>query len=288
MSTTEQASGPSELELLKGRARLLGVEFSNNIGLETLKERVNAHLKEIGDEPLPVPPAQPNPLEPDTNAAPIPAQTGQGVSGEAPAPIPAPLDPVAAQAADFDSDIAEEPVEQQTNAGAPVPPQPFKLEAPEVKPQRVIDPTPATALGSATTAKSGKQLSVRQQMYNEQMKLIRVRIHNMDPKKSSLQGEIITVANRILGNVKVFVPFGEATEDGWHIPYIIYKELNRRKFLAINSVRDKNTKQIKVTKKWMKEFALDVLPPLTESELARLATAQLAAGSIDNSAGDML
>lgn len=281
MSKTEQGSGPSELDLLKGRARLLGVEFSNNIGLETLKERVNAHLKEIGDEPIP---AQPNPLESIDEAT-------LGIKATGKAPIEPMDDPVASQAADFDADIAEEAdqigegaVEQQP----PVAPAPFKIEAPEIKPQRVVDPTPATALGSATPSKAGRQLSVRQQMYNEQMKLVRVRIHNMDPKKSSLQGEIITVANRILGNVKIFVPFGEATEDGWHIPYIIYKELNRRKFLAINSVRDKQTKQIKVTKKWMKEFALDVLPPLTESELARLATAQLAAGSIDNSAGDML
>lgn len=280
MNNTEQGSGPSELELLKNRARLLGIEFSNNIGLETLKERVNNHLKEMGEDPIPEKTAQPNPL----------------VTPES-------------QAQDFDSDIAEETADetqqeeqgeeseqeqidpnlvrniaQQAAQSAQAP----KIEQPQIKPQRVVDPSPATALGSAVAMAPGKPLSARQVMYNEQMKLIRVRIHNMDPKKSSLQGEIITIANRVLGNVKVFVPFGEATEDGWHIPYIIYKELNRRKFLQITSVRDKQTRQIKVTKKWMKEFALDVLPPLTPQELARLATAQLAAGSIDNSAGDML
>jgi hypothetical protein len=33
---------------------------------------------------------------------------------------------------------------------------------------------------------------------------------------------------------------------------------------------------------WAKEFSLEVLPPLTQEELDRLAAAQIAAGSIDS------
>ena len=40
---------------------------------------------------------------------------------------------------------------------------------------------------------------------------------DLDPKKKDLPGEVVTFANEYLGTVRVFVPFGEQTEDGWHI-----------------------------------------------------------------------
>ena len=53
MSDANELSGGqnSERELLMGRARLLGISFSNNIGTDTLRARVNAKMKEIdGDD----------------------------------------------------------------------------------------------------------------------------------------------------------------------------------------------------------------------------------------------
>lgn len=67
------------------------------------------------------------------------------------------------------------------------------------------------------------EAQMRQRIRLEQTRLIRVRIQNLDPKKKDLPGEIITVANEYMGTIKKFVPFGEATDNGYHIPYCIYE-----------------------------------------------------------------
>ena len=263
MSDNEQSSGsPSELELLKNRARLLGVEFSNNIGLETLKERVAAKMAAIGGDEGQAPTEQaqqPNPLD-----------NGDGFTG------------------DFDDDIEEEAADQVIQpAVTKTDPIELKPIAPLAAPD-LPDPTKSSSLGSPVAETANKPLSFRQQLFNENMKLIRVRIQNLDPKKKDLSGEIISVSNKVLGTVKRFVPYGETTDDGWHIPYIIYKELSTRKFLQITTSKDRQTKQVKVVKRWAKEFAFEVLPPLTEAELKQLAASQAAAGSIESVADQIL
>ena len=125
-----------------------------------------------------------------------------------------------------------------------------------------------------------KAVRLRQQMQAEHMRLVRLRITNLNPNKKELRGEIFTVANRFLGIVKKFIPYGEATEDGYHVPHVIYEQLRERKFLSIRTYRDKTNGQIVVEQKWVPEFALEVLPQLTVEELKLLAAAQAAAGSI--------
>lgn len=129
-------------------------------------------------------------------------------------------------------------------------------------------------------SKKGRTPSLRQHIQREKMKLVRLRITNMDPKKKDLPGEIITVANEYLGTVRKFVPFGEATDNGYHVPYCIYEVLRDRKFLNIRTRKGKNGTPV-VESNYAKEFALEVLPPLSEAELQRLATAQIAAGTIN-------
>lgn len=120
---------------------------------------------------------------------------------------------------------------------------------------------------------------IRKRVKAEAMKLIRCRITNLDPKKASLPGEIITVANSYIGTVRKFVPFGEVTENGYHIPYCIYLFIKNRKFQSIRTT--KNAKGELVTHTALvPEFAIEVLPQLTEKELKDLAKAQMAAGSI--------
>lgn len=288
MSEQTEGSGPSELDLLKQRARLLGVEFSNNIGLETLRERVNAKIGEVNGDGAE--PAQATGHESDQS---IPEQVDTAGEGTQ-------------QGDNFDDDIEEEQVEEQAppqnafDAAAQI--AAAKVTAPPTTPitptgeikqvAPIVDNTPdltaSAKTGSPLAPRQGRTPTLRQHLYNEQMKLVRVRIQNLDPKKADLNGEIITVANKHLGNVKLFVPYGEVTDDGWHIPYIIYKELARRKFLSIRTVKDPRTKQPVVKKGWAKEFAIDILPPLTQKELNSLAVAQAAAGSIDSGNSDLL
>jgi len=196
MSNTDQTQDEEissqevdELSLLKQRANLMGIKYSNNISIEKLRERISGRL-------------------------------------------------------------AEEEQEEKT-------------------------------VTSTTKPVEGKVLTLRQKLIKDNMRLIRLRITNLDPKKKDLPGEIITVANEYLGTVRKFVPFGETTENGYHVPYCIYTLLRARKFLNIRTFKDRqNPGQIKIEQSWSAEFALDVLPPLTQEELDKLATAQSAAGGI--------
>lgn len=175
-----------ELTLLKQRATTLGVSFSNNIGIETLKERIAEKLAE------------------------------------------------------------GEPKEEEV-----------KENTPQVKSKNAI----------------------RKEIMAEATKLVRLRITNLDPKKSKWPGEIITVANEYIGTITKFVPFGEVTEEGYHVPNVIYKKLKKRKFLDIRTVKRKGMED-QIIQRWVPEFALEVLPQLTEGELKKLAAAQVASGSL--------
>lgn len=198
MSTLEdQSIGdnlPDELTVLKQRATMMGIQFSNNIGLETLRKKI------------------------------------------------------------------EDKMEGRAETDA----------APQINP-----------LAGETTAQPVKRKTLRQKLYDEQMKLVRIRVTNLDPKKKDLPGEVITVANEHLGTVRKFVPFGEVTDDGYHVPYCIYRFMEKRKFLNIRTVKDRRTGVERVESNWVKEFALEVLPQLTPQQIADLKTAQIAAGSVD-------
>lgn len=190
MSDEDQVMGSDELTVLKDRAQLMGIKFSNNIGVEALRTKIQERLNGVEETPE---------------------------------------------------------VVNQVNA---------------------LDPTPAK--------------DSRRAYIDEQMKLVRCRITNNDPKKNDIQGEIYTLSNEVLGTVRRFVPWGEITDEGWHIPYCIYKMLLERKFHSIRTVRDRRTGGTTVQTQWVREFTLDVMEPLTEKELKELANRQAASqGLID-------
>lgn len=181
-----------EMTILKQRATMMGIKFSNNIGLEALRKKV----------------------------------------------------------ADAQEGITEQ-------------------EQPEVNP-----------LATTSTVQEDK-LSMAQRIRLENTRLVRVRIQNLDPKKKDLPGEILTVANDYMGTVRKYVPYGEATDNGYHIPYCLYKLLKNRKFLHVSVKKGRNGKE-RVEQQWVREFAIEILPQLTEEELKQLGQAQLAAGSLND------
>lgn len=155
-----------------------------------------------------------------------------------------------------------------------------KIEAAQVKDEPEVKESAVNPLGEKQEA-GVKKMTLGQKIRAEQTRLIRVRIQNLDPKKKDLPGEIITVANEYMGTVRKFVPFGEVTDNGYHIPYCIYEFLKERKFINITTRKGKNgLPDIRATE--AREFSIEVLPPLTEAELAQLAQAQIAAGSLND------
>lgn len=196
---TDEPEAPKmdELAYLKQRATLMGITFSNNIGVDALRQKIDAKL-----------------------------------NGEA-----------------EQTQIIEDEEEA----------------LPETAPQKLAKPAQ----------------TLRQRLLQDNMRLVRVRITNLDPKKKDLPGEIIAVANRYIGTVRKFVPYGEVTEGGYHIPYVIFKLLKKRKFLNIRTRKNPNGRGDIVEHNYVPEFAIEELPPLTEAELNRLAQAQIAAGSVE-------
>lgn len=198
----EGVQKPDELGMLKQRARMMGITFSNNISVETLKAKIQEKM--------------------------------DGKSDDAPK------------------------IDELGDDNPPT------LQDPEA-------PVPAP------------KETLRQKVKREGMKLVRCRIMNLDPKKKDLPGEIFTVANEYIGTVRKFIPFGEVTENGYHVPQCIFDMMKGRKFLNIRTYKDRrNNNQIRVEQNWAPEFALEVLPPLTKEEIAKLAAAQAAAGGLGN------
>lgn len=123
---------------------------------------------------------------------------------------------------------------------------------------------------------SESTLSLREERIKEGTKLVRIRLTCMNPAKSEWKGEIISVGNKAIGNVRKFIPF-EGYEDGYHVPQIIYNFLKNRKFQRFRTVKTKNGVEVKRAE-LVNEFAVEVLPPLTEEELAQLRADQRARG----------
>jgi hypothetical protein len=122
-----------------------------------------------------------------------------------------------------------------------------------------------------------QKVDARQELWNDAMRLVRLEIHNVNPAKSSLKGEFYTVANKIIGKVTKFVPYGDAGKS-YHVPNCIYQLLEEKKYLAF---RDDSSAPNGKKTELIPEFNNKVLTPLTQEELEELKKAQLAGNHID-------
>ena len=117
----------------------------------------------------------------------------------------------------------------------------------------------------------------RLRLKREALKLIRVRITCMNPLKKEHEGEIITVSNNAVGTVKRYVPFN--ADDGWHVEHILLEQLRERQCQVFYTAKDDRGNKIRKGKQ-IKEFAVDILPPLTPEELKDLAQRQAMGNTI--------
>lgn len=119
--------------------------------------------------------------------------------------------------------------------------------------------------------------AVREQQLAEQRKLVRVRVTCLNPAKAHARGEIFTISNAFFGTVRRYVPFGEMTDEGWHIEQCIYEVMKERRFNSIRIRKDKTGLAEMPESRLVPEFAIEVLPDLTPEEIERLARVQAAA-----------
>ena len=121
------------------------------------------------------------------------------------------------------------------------------------------------------------RIQMRNRLRKEASSLVRVRITCMNPNKKEWKGEIFTVSNSVVGTFRKYVQFN--TEEGWHVPQIILNMLKARQYQTFYTI--KNERGVAVRKgKLVPEFAVEVLPPLTEKELLELSRRQAMAGGV--------
>lgn len=200
---------PDELAILKQQADIMGIAYSNNIGVDTLRAKIRAKM----DEPEKPPAKRP---------------------------------------------VVEEAEDQLASD------------------DEIMEKLPAS------TTPLSKQEKMRLQKL-EYLRLVRLRITNLNPAKASLKGEVITVANSLLGKVSKYVPYGdECGEDGYHVPYIIFLAMKEKKFSQVKTDKRHIPRASDVH-----EFALEELKPLTQKQLQSLAVKQAAAtGTTESQSSD--
>lgn len=118
-----------------------------------------------------------------------------------------------------------------------------------------------------STAKSGSNERQR-----EAMKLIRCTISCNNKNKNDYTGEIFCVRNKVLPEVKKFIPFGVIT----HVPQILLSMIQEKEYQMFRS-KKVNGNTIKETY-LVPEYNIQVLPPISAEELEAIAKKQLAEG----------
>lgn len=158
-----------------------------------------------------------------------------------------------------------DPSEIQSTAG-PAKKGPSMKEILEMDPNEITDP----------------QL-LRQVVRAKALRLHRVKITNLDPSDSQLNGAIITAVNKYTGKVAKYVPFSEEEHpNGYHIPEIILNQLKNQKFPLRKEIKGGQFGVKKYKTTMINKFSIVELPPLTDKERAELAAHQRASHAIDN------
>lgn len=227
------SSGLTELDALKIRAKTLGVSHSPNIGVDTLRAKIEEHVAKLeaareGNTPMP-----------------DPVMTQQTTTAVMQEPGKPALNPASSRNA--------------------LPPMHVMLKMTPEELHRFPE-------------KRRAQI-IRARMHHTEMALVRCQIYNNNPAKNDLNGEIFSVQNQFLGTVRKYIPYGEATENGYHIPRILLNMLLSKKYLQVRTIKDQNGFE-RVEKRIAPEFTIRELPPLTKDELARLAATQAARSSV--------
>ena len=137
-------------------------------------------------------------------------------------------------------------------------------------------PEPEVKVEAVATEETVTQRRLRKR--KEANELLRIRVTCMNPAKKEWEGELFTAGNSLVGSFTKFVPFD--TEDGWHVPRIIYEQIVQRQCQVFTTVRDARGNSSRKGK-LIREFAIEVMPQLTEKELNELARRQAMTKSVD-------
>ena len=128
--------------------------------------------------------------------------------------------------------------------------------------------------GDEVVEESGElsMAQVRAKLMADANRLIRCRITCMNPHKRDWTGEVFTAGNSFTGTIKKFVPYNCEHAESYHIPKILLDVMRERKYLQTRQIKSKSG-AIQESY-FVPEFQIVELDPLTEEELAQLASDQ--------------
>lgn len=144
----------------------------------------------------------------------------------------------------------------------------------------IVSPVAITKMPSLADAVTAEQAPVqtepetpgqkKNRLRREAMALVRVRVSCMDPQKKNLKGELICVSNRNFGSIQRFVPFNRE----WHIEKVLYDVLMEKEYMVFDRTKTGRAGIETVEPRNVPAFNIQVLPPLTKTELKDLAQRQ--------------
>lgn len=133
----------------------------------------------------------------------------------------------------------------------------------------------------SNTTSEEKSLSTEPSMTSERVKTtddlikeatreVRCVVINNNPDRQDWKGEIFTAQNAVVPKISKYVPFGET----WHVPVIILNMIKERQYRK--SITYKEDGRTVKTQKWLPEFTVNELPPISEEEFNAIRDRQLA------------
>lgn len=219
----------NDIEQVREAATSIGITFSGNTGISSLKTKITdtivAKMDELDNEQ-------------DQNED----QQGEGFSLVSP------------EEEDEVIEVAKAPIKIGPSIAEMVKMDPTKIEDPKLR-----------------------RLVIRSQA----LRLSRVRVTNMDPNDSMLEGIILSVTTKYTGKVSKYIPFGENAGAGYHIPQILFDQLKTMQFPFRKEIKGGQFGVKKYKTMMMKKYNIEILQPLTKVELAELASHQKATNAID-------
>jgi len=194
---SDEVKPESEIEALRKRATLMGIDFHPNLGATKLKGKIDAQLAKTADQIV--------------------------------------------------ADQLEEPMPDVSTAG-------------------LVD-TPY-AIEKALETPGQKRVRIRKHA----TRLVRFRLTCMNPNKKGWTVQQFAVGNRSVGTIKRYIPFNAPA---WHCEEMLLKSIQNRKYIDFYEVKDRKGRPYK-KHRLVKEFAIEILPPLTPKELTDLKAQQRA------------
>jgi len=110
------------------------------------------------------------------------------------------------------------------------------------------------------------------------LKLIRVIVRPNDPLKLESAGEIFSYGSDLIDNkfTKKYVPFNN--EEGWHITNMMLENIKAAECQIFKKVTRNGQESMEAQK--IKAYNVEVLPPLTQAEIDKIAVRQKSTNSV--------